>query len=492
MTGRVQSLRSAVAGSRPTGRQPGELYVNFADLQLGVINAASAAQDLVAVPFFSTTSAYVVGQFVVQAGQLYRCVTATGPSAFAPANWTQITAVADLSAIYLPLAGGTMAGPLVLAANPTVATQAANKSYVDAGDATKLSLAGGTMTGPIVLPGNPTTPLQTVPKQYVDALPVAMNDNRLINGDMRIDQRNAGASGTASGLYTLDRWYFGNVASLGTWGQNLNSAGGPPGFPYCWGFQSSSAHTPAAGDVMTLSQSIEADMISDFAWGTANAQPVTLSFWALSLTVTGTFSGSIRNYAGTRSYPFTFSLPTAAVWTKITITIPGDTAGAWVMSGSAGSLILGFDLGCGSTYRGPANAWANGNFCGATGSVSIVSTTSAQIFFTGVKLEIGSVATPYNRQSLAKSLADCQRYYLLTGVLVGGNTAAGGQAYSSVYYKVPMRVFPTGVLSNPAYYNASGLMTAGVGDTTYIVWLVTITAAGYGYGDGTLAFSAEL
>jgi hypothetical protein len=90
MTGRVQTLRSSVAGSRPTGRQPGELYVNFADSQLGVVNATSAAQDLIGVTYFSTTSAYVVGQFVIQAGQLYRCVNATGPGAFTPIAWGQI------------------------------------------------------------------------------------------------------------------------------------------------------------------------------------------------------------------------------------------------------------------------------------------------------------------------------------------------------------------------------------------------------------------
>jgi hypothetical protein len=90
MTNRVQTLRSNVAGNRPTGRQPGEIYVNWADGQLGSITAGGAAQDLIAVTYFSTASAYVVGQFVIQTGQLYRCVAATGPGAFSPASWAQI------------------------------------------------------------------------------------------------------------------------------------------------------------------------------------------------------------------------------------------------------------------------------------------------------------------------------------------------------------------------------------------------------------------
>src|SRR4029077_1444344 len=110
--------------------------------------------------------------------------------------------------------------------------------------------------------------------------------------------------------------------------------------------------------------------------GTASAQSVALSFW-VNATLTGTFSGSIRNYAGTRSYPFTFAVPAASTWTRIVITIPGDTAGTWVLSGNGGSLLLSFDLGCGSTFRGPANAWASANYVGATGAVSLVAVNPA-------------------------------------------------------------------------------------------------------------------
>jgi len=239
--------------------------------------------------------------------------------------------------------------------------------------------------------------------------PQAIGDNRIINGDMRISQRWGGNSGTAAG-YTVDRWsYYGSTAGLIQWQQNSNSNAGTT-FGYSLNFTSLSAHTIAAADRFISWQSLEADQVTDFQWGTAQAQPVTLSFRARS-SKTGSFSGFIQNYAGTRTYCFSFSLPTANAWTFIAINIPGDTAGAWVMGGNGGAIALGFDLGCGTTYRKAAGSWGAGNFCGVTGAQSIVNTNGATFYVTGVKLEIGSVATPFNRQSLAKSVADCQRYY---------------------------------------------------------------------------------
>ena len=144
-----------------------------------------------------------------------------------------------------------------------------------------------------------------------------------------------------------------------------------------------------------------------------------------------------------RSYPFTFSIPVAATWTKISVTIPGDTGGTWAMSGNAGAMNVRFDLGSGSTYRAPANAWASGNYRGATGAVSLVAINSAALYLTGVKLEIGSVATPFNRQSLAKSMADCQRYFQWAPLNVGGYAQAAAQ---TIVYPVTwptMRASPT-------------------------------------------------
>ena len=288
--------------------------------------------------------------------------------------------------------------------------------------------------------------------------PLSTGDNRLINGDMRINQRGV-TNSTAINVYTVDRWNFGaSVAAKGNWVQNTASAS--PGFPNYLGFVSASAYAPLAADNFMFYQPIEADMISDFQWGTANAQPVTLSFWAQS-TLTGTFGGALKQYGASRAYPFTFTLPTTA-WTKIAVTIPGDTGGSWVLGGNAGSLMVVFDLGCGANSRGPANAWASAAYLGATGAVSVVSTNAATFLLTGVKLEIGSVATPFNRQSLAKSMADCQRYYQQRSAaaegaasIVGPMQAFGTGSVFGLAPFVPMRAAPSVTLSSPAHLACS-------------------------------------
>jgi hypothetical protein len=304
-------------------------------------------------------------------------------------------------------------------ASPTVGQQFTAANVTWTWDGTKwtaagisgpfLPLTGGNLTGPLALAADPTIPLGASTKEYVDAR-AGINSNRIINGDMRIAQRWVNGGSPASG-YMLDRWAL-NLSpfNLVAWAQG--SGTGAPlnfGFEYWIGIQSSTAHVIAAGDYAQIYQPIEADWLTDLAWGTPQAQPVTLSFLAYS-SLAGTFSGCITNGPATRSYPFTYTLA-ALTWTKISITIPGDTAGTWTLSGNGAGATLHFSLGSGTTYSGPPNVWASANYVGATGSVAIIATNGAYWNVTGVKLEVGSIATPFNKESLAKALADCQRYY---------------------------------------------------------------------------------
>ena len=383
---------------------------------------------------------------------------------------------------FLPLAGGTLTGPLTLSGNAAAPLQAVPLQQV-------LPLIGGVMTGPITLAADPIAALQASTKQYVDAH--VINSNRIINGDMRIDQHRNGASGingVGSG-YIIDRWQtVGSVAAKYSVGRNLGSLPTPPGFPYTLGFLSSSAYVSLASDYFYFCQPIEADMVSDFAWGTTNAQPVTLSFWAFS-SLTGTFTGAIVNTGGTRSYPFTYLIPVANTPTKITVIIPGEIDGTWVLSGNSRSMTLIFDLGSGSTFRGPANAWASANYVGTTGAVSIVATNGATFYVTGVKLEIGNIATPFNRQSMAKSLADCQRYYIRDALLGASSYVLGSAAFwNSSMLPTTMRAVPTMTVVGSSFTNCSTPSIAPESSGSfYISALATITSGATWYA----AFTAD-
>lgn len=398
--------------------------------------------------------------------------------------------MANLTPIYsfnLPVVGGdTDQWGTELNANWTNIDGYLNTTNTTANAA--LPKAGGTLTGPVTGTSATFSSLSA---------PQAIGDNRIINGDMRIDQRNNGASGTATNVYTVDRWqYAATQASKGIWNrQTLAGLTSGAGFAYSLLFTSSSAYTSLAADQFYFQQPIEADLVTDFCWGQA-AQSVTLSFWTQS-SLTGTFSGAIQNQPSppTRSYPFTFSIPTAGAWTRIVVTIPGDTAGTWVMYGNAACLRIVFDLGTGSTGRGPANAWASAPYYGATGAVSVVGTNGATFQITGVKLEVGTVATPYNRQSLAKSMSDCQRYYQTS---VGGYTIAlniynssGGAFTNTYFFPVTMRANPTVTVAVGSSGNATGL--TAVGATPYSTQFQgTVTTTGLGYFNFSFTASAEL
>jgi hypothetical protein len=233
--------------------------------------------------------------------------------------------------------------------------------------------------------------------------------NRIINGAMVIDQRNAGGNSVAVG-YTVDRWnYLASQTNKGTWGQNFASATPPVGFTNYLGFQTGgSAYSVAAGDYFVFRQLIEGFNTADLGWGTANAKAVTLSFWVQS-SLTGTFGGAFENYNGTRNYAFSYSIPTANTWTYITITVAGDTTGTWQTNNGIGMQVM-FGLGAGSSVSGSTGSWSSTQYFSATGAVSVVGTASATFYLTGVQLEKGSTATSFDYRPYGTELQLCQRY----------------------------------------------------------------------------------
>lgn len=232
--------------------------------------------------------------------------------------------------------------------------------------------------------------------------------NRIINGDMRIDQRNAGASVTFdNNVFPVDR--FRGLTNLSSKATAQQSSVVPTGFVNSVLVTSSSAYSLAAGDYFGIGQRIEGTNISDLGWGTASARAVTLSFWVRS-SLTGTFGGALSNSNGTRSYPFTYSISVADTWEYKTITVPGDTSGTWLTTNGSGIQLV-ISLGTGATLSGTAGAWAGANYFSATGAVSVISTNGATFYITGVQLETGSVATPFERRPFGTELMLCQRYY---------------------------------------------------------------------------------
>jgi hypothetical protein len=294
--------------------------------------------------------------------------------------------------------------------------------------------------------------------------------NRIINGAMMIDQRNAGASVTpANAAYTLDRWQATAVQTSGKFSVQQSTTA-PTGFSNALLATSLSSYSIASNDIHSIRQKIEGNNFADFAWGTASAATVTLSFWARS-SLTGTFGGSLMNSAENRAYPFTYTISTANTWEQKSITIAGDTTGTWLTTNGIG-MTLCFGLGVGSTYSGTAGAWSAGQFYSATGATSVVGTNGATFYITGVQLEKGSTATSFDYRPYGTELALCQRYAIgfpfgasvptiaigSTGLYSDANIVACGMNGVNLFN---MRTVPATVTTTGTQGTDWGFQTAG-------------------------------
>lgn len=289
------------------------------------------------------------------------------------------------------------------------------------------------------------------------ATPFAMR-NKIINGAMMIDQRNAGASVTiaATDIYVLDRWLVSaSQASKMSVQQNAGSVTPPAGFSNYQGITSLSAYTVGAADQFRVEQLIEGLNTADLAWGTASAKTVTISFWVRS-SLTGTFGGGVSNSAENRSYAFTYSISVANTWEYKTITIAGDTSGTWLTTNGIG-VRLRFGIGVGTNFSGTAGSWGAANYISATGATSVVGTNGATWYVTGVQFEVGSVATPFEFRLYSQEMLFCQRYYWKTyayatvpGTATGDGLLiftrwndAGNTSFNSIQNPAYMRTGPT-------------------------------------------------
>jgi len=281
-------------------------------------------------------------------------------------------------------------------------------------------------------------------RDFLASLGLSQN-NKIINGDMRIDQRNAGASLTpaSDGTYTVDRWAARmsqaskfSVQQFNTTANNTFAALGMPGGITV---TSLAATTVGSTDFFALEQPIEAGNLQDLVFGRASAQSVTISF-AVQASVTGTYSGLLYNNSAGFSYPFSFAL-TANTPKIVSVTIPGDTSNA-INTGINAGLTLRISFGAGASKAASAGSWQSGNFFGVTSQTNLVATNGATMALGGVKLERGSVPTPFVPDDFATAMQRCQRYYQVIGIGNVGEYAGQGQAtgISAAICNFPLRV----------------------------------------------------
>jgi len=316
--------------------------------------------------------------------------------------------------------------------------------------------------------------------------------NKIINGDMRIDQRNAGAAVTpTTSTYLVDR--FTAVISQASKLTFQQVADAPTGFKFSTKITVASQFAPAAGDFFNYSQRIEGPNIIDLAFGTASAAAITVSFYAKT-SVAGTYSASLANKDSDRTYVFSVALTTS--WAKYTVTIPGETTGTWATYNAIG-LILRFNLGMGTNYQTASpNTWLAGDYLAATGSIQFVNQTAgATLNITGVQLEAGTVATPFEHRPIGTELALCQRYYQLSGSLVlacQNSTTSAVTYYQDFIYPVVPRIAPTITLGPPSYSGASALAVNIAGAARYRLSVSINASTPMGTAEAQVLVSAEL
>ena len=274
--------------------------------------------------------------------------------------------------------------------------------------------------------------------------------NLIINGAMQVAQRGTSVTGVTGGGYlTCDRMELGMTA-IGTWTVTRESDG-PVGFANSYKVACTTANAaPAAGAFMFVGYKIEGQDLQQLAKGSADAQSVTLSFWVKS-NVLGTYQVTFLDSDNTRNIAGTYTVDASATWEYKTITVAGDTTGPFT-NDNGNSLGLEFWLDSGVNFKGGAvpTSWeAQVNTDRNAGSnVNLADTIGNYFQITGVQLEVGDTATPFEHRSYGDELARCQRYFYQWVDGAGQNMGTGGYYSASLFtssvdFPVTMRSAPT-------------------------------------------------
>ena len=269
---------------------------------------------------------------------------------------------------------------------------------------------------------------------------MGMFRNRIINGDMRIDQRNSGLTVTVAIGYILDRMFCAkSTGSINVGQSNINFAVNGCQYAYKVAIGSPVSLINATDNTQILQHPIENYNLNDLQFGTLNAQPFIISFWYYS-TIIQTYYLSLRNSSFTRSYIIPF-MTLANSWQQFTFKIPGDISGNITQG-----MYLSINSGVGSTYCiSTSGAWQTGNFLGITGNNnSFVNTAGAYVMITALQLEKGTIPTPFEYRPYALELSLCQRYYQkYTNYYLGSATLVTTASSGVIPLKTTMRQAPT-------------------------------------------------
>jgi len=503
----IRLYYSTTAAAVPTNTNlaDGELAINITDGKLfykdnlGVVQTLASKSNLTTISFGTTglTPSTATGGAVTVAGTLVVGNGGTGitsgTSGGIPyfSGTSTIASSAALASNALVVGGGAGVAPSTI----TTGTGVVTALGVNTGTAGAFVVNGGALgtpssgtvtnlTGTASININGTVGATTPNTGAFTSITVNSNNisavnslgfrNRIINGDMRIDQRNAGAAVTTTGgsFYSVDRWtcYRNNSG----WSVQ-QVADAPTGFINSLKVTTTTAN---AGSVALTQQYFEGYNVADFMLGTASAITFTLSFWIKS-SVTGTFAGNFANGVANRSYVFTYTINSANTWEYKTVTATGDTTGTWATNNTAGLKVL-FCLGTGGTSA-TAGSWQAGDLIRTSTSVGIEGTLNATWQITGVQLEAGSVATPFERRDYGRELMMCQRYYwksfaASTAPANAVGTSTGEIAFSActtgavfvrsndTRFTVEMRNAPTITFFNPVNANSQAYNSSTAND----------------------------
>jgi hypothetical protein len=304
--------------------------------------------------------------------------------------------------------------------------------------------------------------LSKIESPALDVGQIGGRRNLIINGAMQVAQRGTSETGVTSMKYAnAPDHYQLVIGTMGTYTVS-QSTDSPDGFGNSYKIECTTADaSPAAGDNFFWWTKHEGQDVQHLKFGTSSAQSLTLSFWVKS-NLTGTWQVNFRDKDSDRMIAGTYTTNVADTWEYKTITVAGDTGGSGFNDDNGESFNLEFALGAGTTFTSgtaPTSWEAKANEDrAAANTVNIASSTSNYWAITGVQLEVGDTATPFEHRSYGEELALCQRYYSIVVTGWSGDTTSGA-AYRAYYqFPVEMRATPSTInwtLQDQAGFNST-------------------------------------